>query len=115
MAQPALSQNVGQIASGVAENGRVLATLDDWRAMGFLIAILFIVLVGIIFALLRLVRTDRAQIAKEREAMWTLSDKFGAAAEKLAVEAQVQSNLNARVETALKTCTDTLTQRERKR
>lgn len=38
----------GQAASQLAENGRVLATLDDWRAIMF-------VLVGVIVALIILI------------------------------------------------------------
>ncbi len=89
------------VGQAIAENGRVLATLDDWRAMGFVIVILFIVLVFIIFMLLRSTRIERKEMSDERGRMWSVADKFGAAADKLAVEMRVQAALLARVEGAL--------------
>jgi len=95
---PDQAKGVGQ---AIAENGRVLATLDDWRAMGFVIVIILIVMVGIIIALLRSTKQERKEMSDERTRMWGVADKFGAAADKLAVALQVHDALLARVESAL--------------
>ena len=95
---PDQAKGIGQ---AVAENGRVLATLDDWRAMGFVIVILFMVLVFIIVVLLRSTRQERKDMSDERSRMWSVADKFGVAADKLAVGMQVQAALFARLESAL--------------
>ncbi len=95
------SEQTKGIGQAVAENGRVLATLDDWRAMGFVIVILFMVLVFIIVVLLRSTRQERKDMSDERSRMWAVADKFGVAADKLALEMRVQAALLARVEGAL--------------
>jgi len=95
---PDQAKGIGQ---AVAENGRVLATLDDWRAMGFVIVILVLVLVFVIFMLLRSTKSERKEMSDERTRMWSVADKFGVAADKLAVAMQVQAALLARVEGAL--------------
>ncbi len=94
-------EQVKGIGQAVAENGRVLATLDDWRAMGFLVAILFLAMIVIIFMLLRSTKQERSEMSEERSRMWAVADKFGAAADKLTSVMQVQSALAARVESAL--------------
>jgi hypothetical protein len=88
----------------IAENGRVLATLDDWRAIAFVLVIVMLVLVAIIVVLLRATRQERKDMSEERSRMWAVADKFGAAADKLTVELQVQAALSARVESALGRC-----------
>ncbi len=95
---PDQAKGVGQ---AIAENGRVLATLDDWRAMGFVIVVLVLVLVFVIFMLLRSTRMERKEMSDERTRMWAVADKFGVAADKLAVGMQVQAALFARLESAL--------------
>lgn len=93
-----------QIGDTLAENGRVLATLDDWRAILF-VAVLLIVGLGLtVFTLLRANRHERLDIAAERERIWMVAAKFGEAAGSLTTEVQVTRALNARVETALGRC-----------
>jgi len=89
------------LGQAVAENGRVLATLDDWRAIAFVIVIVLLTMVGIIVVLLRATRLERKDMSDERGRMWAVADKFGVAADKLAVEMRVQAALLARVEGAL--------------
>jgi hypothetical protein len=82
----------------VIKAGEVLATLNDWRAITFLLVfviVCFIVERGL---------SSRA-MQKERERMWQVSEKFGDAAERLGeqlndvvTELQVQRALNARLE-----------------
>jgi len=69
--------------------------------MGFVIVVLFMVLVFIIVVLLRSTRLERKDMSDERSRMWGVADKFGVAADKLAVEMRVQAALLARVEGAL--------------
>jgi len=82
----------------LAENGRVLATLDDWRAIVF-------VLVGVIVVLVLKdvwdrahMRRERKDMSDERQRMWTLAQSFGEASGKLAAQMDVMSALAARVE-----------------
>lgn len=60
----------------VVEAGRVLATLDDWRAITFVLVFVIVMMV-----------IERGAAAwnmrKEREKMWSVADKFGEAADKL--------------------------------
>lgn len=114
MIDPAATDQIGKAGAAIAENGRVLATLDDWRAMGFIIVILFIVLVGIIVALLRANRQERTDMVAERERIWTVADKFGTAASQLTGELQVTQSLNARVEGALGRTEALLVKQERR-
>ena len=97
-----------QIARGLAENGRVLATLDDWRAIMFGVAIFLIIvlisLLFVIFMLLRSNRQERQEMTARLDRALLVSDKFGEAAATLAAELQVGQALNARVETALGAC-----------
>lgn len=79
----------------------MLATLDDWRAIAFVIVIVLLIMVGIIVVLLRATRLERKDMSDERSRMWAVADKFGVAADKLAVEMRVQAALLARVEGAL--------------
>jgi uncharacterized membrane protein (DUF106 family) len=105
MAPPLSQQQQRQSAiEAIAENGRVLATLDDWRAIAFVLVIVLLVLVGIIIALLRATRLERKEMSDERSRMWAVADKFGAAADKLTAQLQVHASLSARVEGALARC-----------
>jgi len=101
MVAPVTTDRATSIGQAVAENGRVLATLDDWRAMGFVIVILFMVLVFIIVMLLRSTKSERKEMSEERTRMWAVADKFGEAADKLAIGMQVQAALFSRLESAL--------------
>lgn len=101
MAQAIPGPSASQIGQTLAENGRVLATLDDWRAMGFLVVIFFIFFGFIIFILLRATRQERKEMSEERTRMWAVAATMGSAADKLAVEMRVQAALLARVEGAL--------------
>lgn len=87
-------QQSAEIAKTVAENGRVLATLDDWRAMGFLVVLFFIVMAVERWSAARGMRAERAEMRKEREQMrldmqaernklYEVADKFTAVAERL--------------------------------
>lgn len=94
--------------SSLAEQGRVLATLDDWRAITFVLIIVIVILSLERFFAARGMRAERVEMSKERQTMWAVSDKFGTASEKLGeasakvgAELQVTANLNARVESAL--------------
>lgn len=68
----------------VVEAGRVLATLDDWRAITF---VLLFVIVALLFergwAGWRNYR-ERQQTIDEREKLWELAQSFGANADKVA-------------------------------
>jgi hypothetical protein len=99
-----------QIGDALAENGRVLATLDDWRAILFVALLLIVSLIITVVVLLRANRQERRDISAERERMWGVADKFGEAAGKLTGELQVQQALNARVESALGRCEELLEQ-----
>lgn len=102
-----------RVADALAENGRVLATLDDWRAILFVFVVVLLIMVAVVITLLRANRAERRDMAAERERMWGVADKFGDAAGKLTSELQVQQVLNARVETALGRCEDLLQQPRR--
>lgn len=104
-----------QIGDALAENGRVLATLDDWRAILFVAVLLIVSLIATVVVLLRANRQERREISAERERMWGVADKFGDAAAKLTGELQVQQALNARVESALGRCEDMLEQADTRR
>lgn len=97
-----------QIGDALAEQGRVLATLDDWRAILFVAVLLIVALIVTVIVLLRANRQERRDISSERERMWGVADKFGSAAAQLTGELQVQQALNARVESALGRCEDML-------
>lgn len=62
----------------VVEAGRVLATLDDWRAIVFILAFIIVVLI-----------IERGwagwSMRKERQDMWMVANKFGDASDKLTV------------------------------
>ena len=94
-----------QIGDALAENGRVLATLDDWRAMLFGVSLISVVVVAalifVIIILLRSIRQERSEMSARLDRALAVSDKFGDAAGKLSSELQVQQALNARVETSL--------------
>ena len=96
------------LGRALAEQGRVLATLNDWRAMVFALVIITVlvsfVLVAVIVVLLRANRQERRDMAEQQERAWGVADKFGDAAGKLTGELQVQQVLNARVESALGRC-----------
>lgn len=62
---------------GVVEVGRVMATLDDWRTMMFIMVICLFGQTGIIMWLLR-------SMSLERRAMWSAAQSFGTNAEKVA-------------------------------
>lgn len=58
------------------EVGRVMATLDDWRTMVYVLLVIISIMIverGITAWMMR----------KEREKMWQVADKFGQAADKL--------------------------------
>lgn len=103
-APPFTPEQQSRAIDAIAENGRVLATLDDWRAIAFVLVIVLLIMVFIIVALLRATRQERKDMSEERGRMWAVADKFGAAADRLAVEMQVQAALSARVEGALGRC-----------
>ena len=98
---PITPEQVRQIGDAMAENGRVLATLDDWRAIGFLGAFVIIFLGLIIWLLLRANRLERKEIADERARMWTVAEKTSEAANKLTSQVLVSQVLSARIESAL--------------
>ena len=109
---PVNPEQVRQIGEALAANGRVLATLDDWRAIMFVVVGISIVVLifafGIIVALLRANRQDRTESSARLDRALVVSDKFGEAAGKLVNELAVQQALNARVETALHRVEDLL-------
>jgi hypothetical protein len=102
---PVTPEQARAIGDALAEQGRTLATLNDWRAIlfvAFLVIIALVVLLVVaVVVLLRANRLERADMASERERAWGVADKFGDAAGKLTGELQVQQALNARVESAL--------------
>ena len=112
---PVITPEQGKALDAIAENGRVLATLDDWRAILFLAAIVIIFLIVVVVVLLRATRQERKDMSEERGRMWSVADKFGAAADKLSTEMQVQAALSARVEGALDRCERRLDEHERTR
>lgn len=61
----------------VIEAGRVLATLDDWRAIVF-------VLIFLIFVLIVERGVSAWQMKKERERMWSVAQQMGVNSEKIA-------------------------------
>ena len=82
----------------VVETGKVMARLQDFQLILYVFVLIFVVLVG-----------ERIwagwSMRREREKMWEVADKFGAAAEKLGeqtnklvVELQVLRALASRVE-----------------
>lgn len=104
--QPNMSPDqIQALGRALAENGRVLATLDDWRAMGFLfviiVGIIFLVLLTVIVLVLRANRQERQDMSARLDRALGVSDKFGDAANQLVSELNVQQALNARVETTL--------------
>jgi hypothetical protein len=95
----------------VAGSGRVLATLDDVRAIYFILVIALLFFGALIIYLIRTNRADRIEMRKEREIWMGMGDKFGTAAETLATqtnkvvtELEVQRALSARVESTLGRC-----------
>jgi hypothetical protein len=82
----------------VAEYGRVLATLDDWRAIAFvLVIIIFFSFVERLWASYR--------FSREREKMWDIAQTMGTNAEKitdalskLVIEIQVLRGVSSRIE-----------------
>lgn len=103
MADPSLS------SMDVEKIGRVMATLDDFRLLQYVLIVVIIGL-GLLVAWLfggigRERRETNATMAAERERMWSVADKFGAAADKigeqtdkLVVELRVLRALSSRVE-----------------
>lgn len=86
-------------SADVLEAGRVLATLDDWRAITFIMLFLIVALM-----------TERLWAAwlmrREREKMWDVAQTMGANAEKIAeamnglrTEIVVLRAVSARIET----------------
>jgi hypothetical protein len=109
--QPQLSpEQVQRLGDALAEQGRVLATLDDWRAILFVALLVIVALIITIVAVLRANRLERRDMASERERAWTVADKFGNAAGELSSELRVQQSLSARVESALGRCEELLDQ-----
>jgi hypothetical protein len=106
------------IGDALAEQGRTLATLNDWRAILFvaflIMVVLTVLMVVIIIVLLQANRQERRDMVSERERMWGVADKFGDAAGKLTGELQVLQVLNARVESALGRCDDLLQENQRR-
>jgi hypothetical protein len=96
----------------VVDAGRVLATLNDWRALLYVMVVTQATFIGLVIALVRALLKRSADMAKEREEMsqergrmWAVSEKFGDAADKLGretnrvvTELEVQRALNARLE-----------------
>lgn len=81
-------------AEGVIRAGEVMATLNDWRAILFIMLFVMISLIGIIFYLVTSNRLERKamvderkviaeQAAEERRRIDIVADKFTAAAAKL--------------------------------
>lgn len=118
-AKPINPEQVEAIGRALAENGRVLATLDDWRAIVFSVVIIssvvIVALIGVIIALLRSNRQERRDIQALQERAFGVADKFGDASGKLVAELQVQQALNARVEGSLGRVEDLLETLERNR
>lgn len=92
----------------VIEVGRVLATLDDWRAIAFVLVVLVIASFVERTWYGASIRRERNDMAAERERMWKVSEKFGAAADKnsdatnkIVTELEVARALNARIEGAV--------------
>lgn len=98
-------EQVSALGRALAENGRVLATLDDWRAMVFALAmisvVVMIVLVVVIVLILRANAAERREMSARLDRALGVSDKFGDAAGQLVTELNVQQALNARVESTL--------------
>lgn len=100
----------------VGEIGRSAAQLSDWQTITYFLAALLImaaierILSGYFAkrereALAENVRKEREAMASERDRMWSVSEQFGAAADKIGdaqnnvvTELQVQRALNARFE-----------------
>lgn len=80
-----------EIAGQLAENGRVLATLDDWRAIVF-------VLVGVIIVLVMFIIWDRFSNNKREERLARAIDKVGDAMDLMTVEIRVLRAVSSRVE-----------------
>lgn len=79
------------MGSQLAENGRVLATLDDWRAIVF-------VLVGVIVLLIIFIVWTTAAGSRREERLARAIDKVGDAMDALTVEIKVLRALASRVE-----------------
>lgn len=80
---PVSSPSLGE---QLAENGRVLATLDDWRAIMF-------VLVAVIVIQAAFIVWDRVTTSKRQERFADAMDKLADACDKLTVEVTVMSRL----------------------
>lgn len=80
------SNHASTVGTQLAENGRVLATLDDWRAMMF-------ILVGVIIILVMLIIWDRIAASRRDAKVATALDSIAASMNSLTVEVKVMSRL----------------------
>lgn len=80
-----------EVSSQLAENGRVLATLDDWRAIVF-------VLVGVIVVLIAFIVWDRLTNSRREDRLVAAIDKVGTAMDALTLEIKVLRAVASRVE-----------------
>lgn len=92
----------------VIEAGRVLATLDDWRAMLFGSMFIIVVLLIERGVAAYSMRQERKEMAAERERAWDTAQKFGTNAELVAhalstltTEITVLRALSSRVESSI--------------
>lgn len=81
------SNQPATVGTQLAENGRVLATLDDWRAMMF-------ILTGVIIILVALIIWDRIAAARRDSKVATALDSIAASMNSLTVEVKVMSRLS---------------------
>lgn len=104
------------VTPDIHKAGETLATLNDWRAIVFILAFAFVVLIAERFVAAWGMRQERKELRAEREAlqkemslerekMWKVADKFGDAADKVgegldkvAIQLEVLRALAARVE-----------------
>lgn len=117
-----------QNAPDVVAAGRVLATLDDWRALMYIMVITLVLFAALIISLVRALlrrsgemQEERKAMAAERERMWGVSEKFGDAADKLGgetnkvvTELQVQRALSSRFESLVSRMEARLSQRDKR-
>jgi hypothetical protein len=98
----------GPVQPDVVEAGRVLATLDDWRAIAFVLVLVIVILIVERAWYSSAIRGERRDMSAERERMWGVSEKFGDAAakyseatHKVVTELEVNRALNARLESTV--------------
>lgn len=94
-----------QTTPSVTEVGKVMAGLEDFKLIIFVLLVLIFIMVAERAAAAFGMRAERRDMRAERERMWAVADKFGEAAtaigeqtDKLVVELQVLRTLAARVE-----------------